>query len=98
MAAPPSFFFAHFPKILIRNHLLSPYTSRSPQNIEPQALIAKIFQDKELAEYSPSNYQYFLYKDSQILIPGTLRIKFAAVPRKILSKNDLHVKSSGIRS
>ena len=52
MAASPQFFFAHFPKILIRKYLLSPCTFRSPQNLEPQALTAKIFQNKELAEYS----------------------------------------------
>ena len=50
-ASPPQFFFAHFPKILIRKYLLSRYTSRSLQNIEPQALTAKIFQNKGLAEY-----------------------------------------------
>jgi hypothetical protein len=43
------FFFAQFPKILILKNLPSRYPSESPQNLEPQGLVAKIFQNKDLA-------------------------------------------------
>jgi hypothetical protein len=42
-------FFAHSPKILILKNLPSGYPSESPQNLEPQGLAAKIFENKDLA-------------------------------------------------
>ncbi len=67
----PLIFFTPFSKILISKDLLQLGWSESAQNPEPQGLIAKIFQNKELAIVTS---RLFFSSSVKILIRHGLRI------------------------